>query len=50
MIILNESKKNNLNQHQIGNFERVALPSQYTLENKILYINYQLDQQQLPIL
>ena len=50
IIILDELKDINFNQHQIGNFERVALPNRYSLENKILYINYQLDKQQLPIL
>ena len=50
IIILDELKDINFNQHQIGNFERVALPNHYSLENKILYINYQLDKQQLPIL
>ena len=45
IIILDELKDTNFNWHQIGNLERVALPSHYSLENKILYINYQLDQQ-----
>ena len=50
LIILNELKKDYFNQHQNGNFERVTLPNHYSLENKILYINYQLDQQQSSIL
>ena len=50
IIILDELKDYNFNRHQIGNFEKVSLPNRYSLENKILYINYQLDQQQLPIL
>lgn len=50
IIILDEFRDNNFIQRQIGNFERIALPNHYSLENKILYINYQLDQQQLPIL
>jgi tRNA pseudouridine-54 N-methylase len=45
VIILDESREKILPLHKLGEFERIHLPKEFSLENKILYINYQLDQQ-----
>ena len=46
VIILDESREKNLDLHHLGEIERIHLPKTFSLENKILYINYQLDQQE----
>lgn len=46
VIILDESREKNLALHNLGELERIHLPKTFSLENKILYINYQLDQQE----
>lgn len=46
VIILDESREKNLDFHSIGECKRIHLPKTFSIENKILYINYQFDQQQ----